>query len=336
MTPCRTTLARPGTWAFRAIVCALLIGVLGACTETTLVAHTAKRVSRGNEAAVDSDLGSGIYKVGTPYQIKEVWYYPAVDYAYHETGIASWYGPGFHGKQTANGDTYDMNALTAAHRTLPMPSLVRVVNLENGRGIVLRVNDRGPFAHGRIIDVSRRAAQLLGFERKGTARVRVTILDAESRDIAARMSGGRQLAANESPLTVDRVPKPDVDSTSLPPPPGAAAAAPPPAAPGGQQVASARPLPPPAPGAEVGQLSQTVPQPGDIYIQAGAFAQYENANRVLARISGIGPARISSVLVNGRDLFRVRVGPMTDVAEADLLLEQVIGSGYPNARVIVD
>ena len=105
--------------------------------------------------------GKGIYKVGTPYQIDGVWYYPAEDFAYEETGIASWYGEQFHAKETANGEVFDLNALTAAHRTLPMPSIVQVTNLENGRPLHLRVNDRGPFARGRIIDVSRRAVARL-------------------------------------------------------------------------------------------------------------------------------------------------------------------------------
>ncbi len=108
----------------------------------------------------------GIYKVGQPYQIDGTWYYPAEDWTYDETGIASWYGEQFHGKYTANGEIFDLNALTAAHRTLPMPSVVQVTNLDNGRSIELRVNDRGPYARGRIIDLSRRAAQLLGFEGK--------------------------------------------------------------------------------------------------------------------------------------------------------------------------
>ncbi len=127
------------------------------------------------------------YKVGKPYQIKGKWYYPEVDYSYVEDGIASWYGPGFHGKQTANGETYDMNDLTAAHRTLPMPSVVRVTNLENGRSLKLRVNDRGPFARERIIDVSRRASQLLGFHLQGTTPVRVEIVEDESRMMAAAL-----------------------------------------------------------------------------------------------------------------------------------------------------
>src|ERR1700731_938283 len=129
--------------------------------------------------------GSGLYKVGQPYQIDGTWYYPAEDFSYDETGIASWYGADFHGKNTANGEVFDFNELTGAHRTLPMPSVVQVTNLDNGRSIKLRVNDRGPYARGRIIDVSRRAAQLLGFEGAGTAKVRVKILVPDSIQVAS-------------------------------------------------------------------------------------------------------------------------------------------------------
>ena len=119
---------------------------------------------------------TGIYKIGQPYQIEGTWYYPREQPDYDETGIASWYGPTFYGQHTANGEIFDASALTAAHRTLPMPVNVRVTNLENGRSIVLRVNDRGPFSRGRIIDVSEQAAKLLGFYGKGTAHVRVTFV----------------------------------------------------------------------------------------------------------------------------------------------------------------
>ena len=97
---------------------------------------------------------AGVYKVGQPYQIDNVWYYPREQPDYDETGIASWYGPTFYGKRTANGELYDGNQLTAAHRTLPMPVNVRVTNLDNGKSLVVRVNDRGPYARGRIIDLS--------------------------------------------------------------------------------------------------------------------------------------------------------------------------------------
>ena len=106
------------------------------------------------------DAGIGAYKVGSPYQIEGTWYYPSEDYSYVEEGTASWYGADFHGKRTANGDRYDMNALTAAHPTLPLPSIVNVTNLENGRSVKLTINDRGPFKSKRIIDISRQGAQV--------------------------------------------------------------------------------------------------------------------------------------------------------------------------------
>ena len=151
--------------------------LLGGCAETALVSHAAKEIIRANDP-VDQQ---GTYKVGNPYQIEGVWYYPKEEPDYGETGIASWYGVPFHGKRTANGAVYDMNALTAAHRTLPMPFQVRVTNLENGRSIVLTINDRGPYARGRILDVSRRAAQLLGFHKTGTTLVRVEAVPGQGR-----------------------------------------------------------------------------------------------------------------------------------------------------------
>jgi rare lipoprotein A len=111
-----------------------------------------------------------------PYQIRGRWYHPQEDPNYEEVGLASWYGDRFHGRPTATGETFDMNALTAAHKTLPLPGLVEVTNLENGRTVVLRVNDRGPFVDGRIIDLSRGAARELGLLERGVGRVRVRYL----------------------------------------------------------------------------------------------------------------------------------------------------------------
>jgi rare lipoprotein A len=116
-------------------------------------------------------------KVGKPYKIAGEWYYPKEDPRYDEVGLASWYGKDFHGKKTANGEYFNMNALTAAHKTLPLPTFVKVTNLANGRTIILRVNDRGPFVGDRVIDVSRRGAQLLGFQKQGVTRVRIQAVD---------------------------------------------------------------------------------------------------------------------------------------------------------------
>ncbi|MCF6343930.1 MAG: septal ring lytic transglycosylase RlpA family protein [Devosiaceae bacterium] len=117
--------------------------------------------------------GGGRSQVGKPYKIAGKWYTPKADPNYDRTGIASWYGPNFHGRKTANGEIFDQYAISAAHPTLPLPSYVRVTNLSNNRSIIVRVNDRGPFSSSRIIDLSKRVADILGVIQKGTARVRV-------------------------------------------------------------------------------------------------------------------------------------------------------------------
>ncbi len=271
----------------------------------------------------------GVYKIGDPYQIDGIWYYPSVDYRYMETGIASWYGSKFHKKKTANGGIYDMNKLTAAHRTLPMPSFVRVTNLENGRSLVLKVNDRGPYANNRIIDVSRRGAQLLGFEKKGTARARVEILPNESRAIAARMMGRSNLAAAETPITVGRLPKPTVNTQPLAAPRGMAPR-------GMAPMAASYSAPQSLPDPTLEKVSMRPVSPTRLFIQAGAFSRYGNATRSRAVLSKLGNASISQVLINGRDMFRVRIGPLRNVAKADQLLVSVVKSGYYDARIIVD
>ena len=131
----------------------------------------------------------GVYKVGNPYKVMGKWYYPKEDYHYS--------GADFHAKKTANGEKYDMHSLTAAHRTLPLPSIVKVTNLENGRSLVLRVNDRGPYAKSRIIDVSKRAAQLLGFQTQGTTKVRVEVMEKESKALKAALTGQQVKASNK-------------------------------------------------------------------------------------------------------------------------------------------
>src|SRR5581483_2533329 len=158
-----------------------------------------------------------VFKIGAPYEVNGVWYTPRADYSYDATGIASWYGGAFNGRLTANGEIYDLNRLTAAHTTLPMPSIVEVTNLRNGRTLRLRVNDRGPFARGRIIDVSRRAAQLLGFETAGTTEEIIRQSGQEPAILAAAL-------ATPPPAAAPRY------AAAAPPPRYAYAAAPRPAA----------------------------------------------------------------------------------------------------------
>lgn len=138
--------------------------------------------------------GNKLPATARPYVIKGRRYYPQRHYRYDRCGYASWYGYDCHGRLTATGDYFHMNGMTAAHRTLPLPCIVRVINLENGRSVILKVNDRGPFAHThkRIIDVTQRAAKLLGFHKKGETRVRVICLQEASRKIAVQHASNRR------------------------------------------------------------------------------------------------------------------------------------------------
>jgi len=309
----------------RSLVFALLgLFVLAACAETELLVHTAKTVRNGNAPAPVGD-----YKVGKPYQVRGQWYYPTENFEYSETGIASWYGPNFHGKPTANGEIFDQNLITAAHPTLPLPSAVRVTNLDNGRTILLRINDRGPFARGRIIDLSRRAAQLLGFEKKGTAKVRVEILPDESRQLKLaalnKDGGGAQPQIASSPREVV-VAKP-IPNSGQPVQTASNTA-------GGAQAAPSRA------GSAIPVLSKKVKilpvSPTGIYIQTGAFSSLENALRMRDRIYSLGPAQISRFFAGGVDLYRVRIGPLQSVAMADTTLIRVTGAGVKDAQLIVE
>ena len=160
------------------------------------------------EANSAMQKGGGVYKVGTPYQVAGQWYQPHEDPQYDEVGMASWYGADFHGRKTSNGEVYDMTALSAAHRTLPMPSYVYVTNLSNNRTVLVRVNDRGPYARGRILDLSNGAAQALGVITHGTSQVRVRYagpapLDGndgkERRFLASQPWSGGHIASSQPP-----------------------------------------------------------------------------------------------------------------------------------------
>jgi rare lipoprotein A len=272
----------------------------------------------------------GVYKVGQPYQVDNVWYYPREQPDYDETGIASWYGPTFYGRPTANGETYDGNQLTAAHKTLPMPVNVRVTNLDNGKSLVVRVNDRGPYARGRIIDLSKRAAELLDVVQTGTARVRVTYLGRANLNGAPPPSETPPEIASALPA----VPSGKVDSSALNIVPGAAVAPPPKAPPA--RIAAA-PIPPQlfADNQPSGQVTRVpVPVATHLYVQLGAFSKQENAKALLAKVGG--DLRISTLQRNGQTLYRVRTAPLTSVADADAALSRITGAGANDAHIVVD
>ena len=298
----------------------------------------------GGAKNVAAPNANGFYKIGQPYQIDGKWYYPAVNWTYEETGVASWYGPDFNGKYTANGERFDMNTLTAAHRTLPMPSIVEVTNLDNGRSIQLRVNDRGPYARDRILDVSRRAAQMLGFENTGTAHVRVQLLQQPTlqAELLAQKNGGpdveppTQLAAAEPIAAVKEQTLAPPNGVAAPPPAANAAAAPETQQqPAPRAATSHLALVDPADAATTKTPAVAAAANSRMYIQAGAFSSRQNAETLKAKLTQFGTVNIDTAQVHGANIYRVRIGPIATTGEADRLLGDVVKS-VPQARLAFD
>ena len=334
---------------FRICAVILLLAGLGACSH--------KGSSGGGGGGVASQRG--MYKVGNPYQIDGVTYVPQEEFNHVETGVASWYGPGFHSKATANGETYDQQDHTAAHRTLQMPSIVRVTNLDNGRSTVVRINDRGPYARGRIIDMSRAAAEELAMTGKGTARVRIDQLPAESQAVKevalggggpseqqaalAQLAAGRRTAPTPVPAVAPAAPQ--VEQAAAPPPAQDVYVRAEPQPPQAPFVPFAKssgvPAPVPGGGPTIAQLatasaSGSSQSGGSFYVQTGAFSTMNNAARQRAQITSYGSTEIFQAQTSGHDVYRVRVGPYTTPDAAGIVADRLKRSGYGEARVVAD
>lgn len=244
----------------------------------------------------------GAYKLGSPYQIKGRWYYPEFDPSYDATGLASWYGAAFDGEDTANGEVFDRRILSAAHPTLPLPSIVRVTNMRNGRTLDVRVNDRGPFIGERLIDLSQAAARRLGFEDDGLAPVRVRFL---------RLADGRGTPPSPGARRARGELRPTVAAA---------------------QPAVARPVAAPA-AVRVASMP-AVCAPGPQFVQVGAFPDGPAAHRAVMQLGEVGQVVIDPVFAGGRALARIRMGPVATRAVALGVLERVQALGYRQATLV--
>lgn len=299
----------------------LLCFVVTGCSRVELASHFVKK---GMDYA-DNSKSMGHYKVGSPYIIKGKKYYPKVDYRYNQKGIASWYGPGFHGKSTANGERYDQNDLTAAHKTLPLPSIVRVTNLENGRSVIVRVNDRGPYAHGRIIDMSKRGAEVLGFKNNGIANVRVQVLEAESRHVAELAKTGKSTRGIEVAMNKKSYKPPKINA------PTQAFEEPEPVYQQASVSVQSETLTEPA----VRKAGTTAFSGHKTFVQTGAFSTRDAAMRYSSSLSDYGRAQIFTTEQDGRTLYRVRF-PSLNIQAANNLVARLNADGYQNAIIVVD
>jgi rare lipoprotein A len=268
------------------------------------------------------------YVLGDPYQAGGIWYYPRASYTAEQTGLAVIYGSG-HPPLTSDGERFDQAVLAAAHQTLQLPAVARVTNLENGKQVVVRVNDRGPAAPNRLFEVTRRTSELLGFPASGVARVRLEVLP-EASHAAVDALGG----APEERLEIAAAPHGAVQATDLPPRGKARGTQPvsnvgraPPAAAGN----AATPIPLRMPE----KVTETVPQPGSFWVQMGSFSRREFAEHQRAVVAGLGP-EIEASRIGREETYRVRIGPFARVAEADAALEQVIRAGVTDARIVVE
>lgn len=330
----------------------LLAGaVLSACGSTAMHPRLSNRMTDAEVATGSSQNGKvpngqgGVYKVGKPYQVAGIWYVPKEEPNYDATGVASWYGQDFHAKATANGEVFDMNAVSAAHTTLPMPSMVEVTNLENGRKIMVRVNDRGPFVGGRLIDLSYEAARQLGYERKGLANVRVRYVGPAPMGVG---DGMRYASASSSPTAAApiAVAAAPIAARPLPPPsPVSSQALAPVAAPRPTQYASSQYAAAPANYAPTARPdyrapatsyppSYSVASSSTYRVQAAAFSDASRAQQAVSQLAGTGQARVESVERDGGVIYRVIVQASNDEGEAWALRDRVAAVGFTDARVL--
>jgi len=256
---------------------------------------------------------------------------------YRERGVASWYGPGFHNVRTSIGEPYDMYGMTAAHKTLPLPAYVRVTNLQNGRSVVVRVNDRGPFVGNRIIDLSYSAAAKLDMLRNGTAMVEVRTIDPSAPPPV--------ITASATPAPATAPPAATALTIVAPAAAAPAGSAPAATAPAGSTPAGSTPAVAPAataPGTATPTAGSGVTSPAAaataLFVQAGAFSDPANAERLAEKLRGgnYGKVIVRDDQIAGRRMYRVRIGPVPSVAEFDRVVAALERAGINDAHLALD
>ena len=255
-----------------------------------------------------------IYKIGKKYNVGGKYYYPKKDLYYNKTGIASWYGPKFHGKLTANGEIYNQYALTAAHKTLPLPSAVKVTNLKNNKSIILRINDRGPFVNDRIIDLSSKAADILDLKREGTGLVRVQILREKSLYLEKLAKQGsfpeiNDLKETELPnITIPKKVAVKIKNTQ------------------NQKIVTKK----------INYNFKNLNKEYKIYIKLASFSSKKNAEIMKKKVSYIDKVKIYKIFKLNKTLYQVKAGPFLSVEKVDQLHSLLLQKGMQGAKIIIE
>ncbi len=289
---------------------AALLLLLSACQTTEIVKTTAIHVF-DDVSGKNDHTAEGHYKVGDPYRAEGQWYYPKEDPHYQEEGTASWYGKEFDGKPTANGETFDKDKISAAHRTLPLPSMVRVTNLDNGKSLLVRINDRGPYSKERILDISEKGAKELGFYGVGTAQVRVEFDRSATEKMLSLMDPNKYNIKKYRDVGRDSVQTASTDTL---------------------ETSDTMPL-------QRGKGGRSrVKGAEKLYVQTGSYTSYKSARSIVDRLMQMrfATTRIQEVAFPERTVYRVRLGPFANVNEADTILNRIGGAGFNNAIIVRD
>jgi rare lipoprotein A len=264
-------------------------------------------------------FGGGQYHVGSPYQVAGRWYTPHEQPGYDKTGLASWYGEAFHRRKTSNGEWFDMATFTAAHPTMPLPSYAMVTNLENGKQVVVRVNDRGPFVDTRVMDLSKHAADVLGYRNKGIARVRVKLIGPAPLHDSNRHMMAMNDALNNGASLTQIAQMSNENSTAAP-----------------VQIAEAKPkkkyLDPSVQQAEYVPPGQQAD--GGYMVRVAVFHSLDNATSAYNTLAGFGPTQVIKAVGANGPLYRVQIGPLDNEQDAEAALQSAITSGYEDARIV--
>jgi rare lipoprotein A len=264
------------------------------------------------------------YELGRPYQVNGVWFYPRESFDSAATGLASVYGTG-HSPLTSDGEVFDQSLVMAGHPTIQLPAVARLTNLENGRAMLVRINDRGTGVANRLIQVTRRTAVLLGMNEASATRVRMEILPEESHAATDSLP-------NRPQLNMTVAPRDTVTATALPPPPGVRAEA---GRIGPTAPVVAADAAPAAPARLPETVTQNVPNPGRLWVRLDTFEEYQYAAAQRARMSYLGAAIEKSF--NGRvHRFWARIGPLDTVRQADDALAEALTKGIPDALIVVE
>ena len=253
-------------------------------------------------------MGGGHYQLGDPYQVAGRWFTPEEQPNYDKKGLASWYGEAFNRRMTSNGEWFDMDQLTAAHPTMPLPSYAEVTNLNTGASIIVRVNDRGPFVGTRIMDLSKRSAIALGYIQQGTAPVRVRYIGpAPLNDNGSHLMAMNQELKHGTPLhqMIAAANQHHSDNIQV-----------------AQQETVQQPNYEPEPAQ---QYEQNPPSAVNYFVQAGTFADPDNAERLRLEFVNIGPVQVAELEGNDGPVYRMRVGPFDNLNDAQIALNQVQG-----------